>query len=279
MTELAKEIGLSEGIIKRLNELSGKEKIRVKRCAAQCIGGNFSCLKKENDIIRLAVILSCAVKAKDKYDSMGISEEVYYDTMSDIKIWCENNGNKGLKNYGWLKNHVKCELFRLGRLQFQIYPCKNRTLNYKKLPFDYGENLIYVHIPQGEKLEKERCIESIRSAGEFFAKHFPDYGYRWYFTESWLLFEGNREFMAENSNILAFASLFEHCYSVKIDEQAIERIFGKRRIFKKNYPENTSLQKRAKEYIIKGNRLGAGIGVIDRNFAALKQENMLTLYC
>ena len=33
----------------------------------------------------------------------GISEKIYYDTMSDIKIWCKRNGNKGLKNYRWLK--------------------------------------------------------------------------------------------------------------------------------------------------------------------------------
>ena len=182
--------------------------------------------------------------------------------MSDIKIWCENNRNKGLKNYGWLSNHVRCELFRLGRLQFQLYPCKNRTLIYKKLPFDYGESLVYVHIPQGEKLSAEECIRSFEMAEEFFKKYFPDYNYRYYFCESWLLYEGNKEFMKEDSNILKFASMFTHAYSVKIDEQAIERIFGKRRFFKKHYPENTSLQKNAKAYMQKGGRLGVGIGYI-----------------
>ena len=53
-----------------------------------------------------------------KYKKLGIDDSVFYNTMRDIKIWCKNNGNKGLNNWGWIKNHLKCELFKLGRLQF-----------------------------------------------------------------------------------------------------------------------------------------------------------------
>ena len=59
-------------------------------------------------------------KLKEKYDYYGISEDIYYDTLSDIKIWCDKNNNKGLLNYRWIKNHVSFQLFRLGRLQFQF---------------------------------------------------------------------------------------------------------------------------------------------------------------
>lgn len=266
MINLAKEIGLDLTVISRLSSLTPKENKKAEALAAKCLEGDFSCLKRENYLIRLAVVLICAVRLRERYAEKGISDEVFLDTMSDIKIWCENADNKGVKNYGWLKNHLKLELFRLGRLQFQLYECKNKTLNYKKLPFSYGEKLIYVHIPQGERLDTERCKASFRKAETFFKKYFPEYEYKWYFCESWLLFEGNKNFMAENSNILAFASLFDHRYSVKIDEQAIERIFGKRQLFKRNYPESTSLQRRAKKYMLSGNRMGVGIGVIERNF-------------
>ena len=273
MVKLAKEIGLDSSLVGRLSRLSQREEARVEKCREKCAQGNFACLKKENHIVRLAVILCCAVEARERYRSAGIADSIFLDTMSDIKIWCENNGNKGLKNSGWLKNHVSLELFRLGRLQFQIYPCKNKTLLYGKLPFGYGEKLIYVHIPQGERLAREKCIDSFCMADEFFRRHFPDYSYKWYFCESWLLFDGNSDFMAQDSNILAFASLFEHCYSVKVDEQAIERIFGKRRLIKKHYPEDTSLQKRAKKYMLDGNRMGVGIATADRNiFLTMKNK-------
>ena len=240
MIELARILKLPEKLINELCMLNTGEMMTL---SEKCLEKGFSALSRKNDVERLGVILCCALKAKEQYEKMGISDEIYYHTMSDIKIWCENNKNKGLRNYGWISNHVRCELFRLGRLQFQLYPCRNKTLLYKKLPFAYGENLIYVHIPQGEKLSFDECIKSFRMAEEFFKEYFPHYNYRYYFCESWLLYEGNRDFMKADSNILKFSSMFTHAYSVKIDEQAIERIFGKRRLLKRNYPENTSLQK------------------------------------
>jgi len=262
MLELARKLQLDEKVIK---SLEGLDVNKIIRHSDKCLQNDFSFLKRQNYTVRLSVILECAKRVKMRYEEMGIPDEVYYHTMSDIKIWCENNGNKGLKNYGWMKNHVKSELFRLGRLQFQIYECRNKTLLYSKLPFSYGEKLIYVHIPQGEKLNFDECKASFKMAEEFFRKYFPDYNYRYYFCESWLLYEGNNDFMKTDSNIIKFSSMFNHAYSVKIDEQAIERIFGKRKLFKKNYPETTSLQKSAKAYMQKGGKLGVGIGYIDKS--------------
>ena len=70
--------------------------------------------------------------------------------------------------------------------------------------------------------------------------------------------------MAENSNIVKFMDMFEICYNIKVDVQAVERIFGKRRFFVKSYPENTDLQKRAKAYMLSGNKLGIGVSVIKK---------------
>lgn len=261
MIELAKKIGLHESVIAELEILIRNKKNSIDTIADRCMTKGFHILRKESPMIVLAVILRLAFDVKAKYDQAGIDEKIYYDTMSDIKIWCEKIGNKGIKEYGWLKNHVKFELFRLGRLQFQLYECKNNALLYNKLPFRYGDNLIYVHIPEGEKLNINKCIESFAMAKEFFSKFFPEYKHEYYFCESWLLFEGNRDFMKEDSNIVKFMSLFEICYSVKIDGQAIERIYGKRKLRKKNYSENTDLQRRAKTYIMNGNKLGTGIAV------------------
>ena len=263
-TELAKKLDLSADITEKLERLLLNKSEMVNKYAEMCASSGFHHLRGKSGVFNLAVILKLACDVKSKYDYAGIDEKVYYDTMSDIKIWCDKTGGKGLENYGWLKNHVNFELFRLGRLQFQLYECKNRTLNYKKLPFSYGEKLIYVHIPEGERLETEKCICSLKAANEFFKKYFPDYSYRYYFCESWLLFEGNREFMSEESNIVKFMSLFNICYSVNIDEQTIERVFGRRHLFVKFYPEKTDLQRRLKKYMSGGSRAGIGIGFIKK---------------
>lgn len=259
MLTLAKNLGLSDELILKISSLDEKE---VFALAEKCFSKGFHCLRKKKSTLSIAVILECGKRLKAFYDEKGIDEKIYYDTLSDIKIWAEKSENGRKFNYGWLQNHVKGELFRLGRLQFQIYPCRNKTLLYGKLPFSCGDNLIYVHIPEGEKLSYEMCKESFKKANIFFEAFFGEYKYSYYFCESWLIFEGNKEFMKSDSNILSFASLFSHAYSVKIDAQAIERIFGKRHIFIKNYPEKTSLQKSAKAYMKKGGKMGIGIGYI-----------------
>lgn len=261
MTDLAEKIGLQPSVIRELKALSESKRELINKLSDKCISKGFHILKGKSPMIALAVILKLAADVKARYDRAGIDEKIYYDTMSDIKIWCEKTDNKGIKEYMWLRNHVKFELFRLGRLQFQIYECKNRTLLYNKLPFAYGDKLINVHIPEGERLSEESCRESFLMAKEFFSEFFPDYKYDYYLCESWLLFEGNREFMKPGSNIVRFMDLFEHCYSVKLDVQAIERIYGKRKLFKKNYSERTDLQRRAKAYMLSGNKLGIGVGV------------------
>lgn len=262
MLELAKKIELTPEVICELEKLIADKEENIKRLAEKCIKKGFHCLAGKKPMLILAVILKLACDVKEKYIAAGIDDKIYYDTMSDIKIWCQRNNNKGLKNYGWLKNHVCFELFRLGRLQFQLYECKNKTLFYDKLPFSYGAKLLYVHIPEGEKLYEDKCTESLEEARRFFSRFFPDFNYEYFFCESWLLFDGNKEFMSEDSNIVRFMSLFEHCYSVKIDVQAVERIYGKRKLIKKNYSEKTTLQKNAKRYMLSGGKLGVGVGII-----------------
>lgn len=265
MNELIKRLKLEKCLESRLLDLLKEHEKEITSLAKSCRENGFSCLKKQNDLIRLAVCVKYAEYTKEAYERLGISDEIFYDTMQDIAIWCENNDNKGLKNYNWIKNHLKAELFKIGRLQFQLYPCKNKTLNYSRMPFKYGDNLIYIHIPQGEKLIYADCISSLKQANKFFEQYFSDYDYRYYFCESWLLFDENYLFMQSSSNILQFQSLFEIVYSLPIDVQAIERIFGKRHLFKRLYPENTSLQRSAKAFMLDGGKMGIGIGIIDKN--------------
>lgn len=236
----------------------------IKSLTDKCFDKGFHVLNRKTDLIKLAVILECSRITKEKYDKIGINNQIFADTMSDINIWCENNGNKGLKNSAWIKNHVNCELFRIGRLQYQMFTCKNKLLNYKNLPFNYGDKMIYIHIPQGEPLIYDECVSSINHAVSFFAEYFPDYNYRYFFCESWLLYEENYLFMNPMSNILQFSSLFTIIKSIANDSQAIERIYGKKKLFKKKYAEKTTLQKNAKAFMLEGGKLGVGIGFIDK---------------
>lgn len=255
-------LNLDEKLKNKVIDLVEKDKVKILSLANKCQKGNFNCLNAKNDLVKLAVVIKCLNHIKAQYEKLGIPDEIFYATMDDIRIWCENDSNKGLKNINWIKNHINCELFKIGRLQFQLHTCKNPTLKYKLLPFNYGEKVIYIHIPQGEKLIYSDCINSIKSAKVFFAKYFPHYKYRFFFCESWLLYGENWQFMEPGSNIMQFNSMFDVVYSVNYDCQAIEKIFGKRQFNKSHYAEKTSLQRNAKQYLMEGGKLGFGVGVI-----------------
>lgn len=265
MFEYIELLGLDSDLNKRVLNIPNSQYNKIKSLAERFARGDNKCLVNQNDLTRLAVVTESLKFTKEKYYSLGIEQKVFDDTVKDIGIWCGNNGNRGLKNYSWIRNHIRAELFKIGRLQYQIYKCDNITLNYKKLPFSIGDNLVYIHIPQGEKLDYEDCVKSIKTAMEFFKKHFSDYKFKYFFSESWLLYSKNKEFMKPDSNILKFSSLFDIAYSLDIDSQAIERIFGKRKIIKSHYPENTSLQRSAKTHILNGGKLGIGVGFIDKD--------------
>lgn len=260
---LANKINLNSELKNKVLSLVERDRAKLISLCKKTDNDNFKSVFTKNDIIKLAVALLYSVEfTYPKYQKAVISDEIYFETMKDIAVWCENNNNKGLKNLPWIKNHLNFELFKLGRLQFQIYKCDNRTLNYDLLPFNFGENLIYVHIPQGEKLVYAECVNSLKNAKSFFGEYFPNYDFDYFFCESWLLYGENWQFMNSSSNILQFSTLFDLVYSVEDDRQAIERIFGKRKIIKSKYKEKTTLQRNAKRFMQNGGKLGVGIGIL-----------------
>lgn len=265
MNTFIESLGFDKTLSLKLQAYINKHRMKISLLCKIC-RVNFEVLSFCSDLMCLAVCLEYAQKYTFRlYKEKGISQKIFLETMKDIVIWCENNGNKGLKNFRWIKNHLNCELFRIGRLQYQFSVCRNVKLNYSEIPLKYGENVIYIHIPQGEKLLISQCEQSVSDAKNFFEAYYPEYNYQFFFSESWLLYSKNKEFMSAASNIVNFQTMFDLVYSYADDRQAIERIFGNREHNAENYPEKTTLQRSAKKYIIDGKSLGVGIGIIDKD--------------
>lgn len=272
--EIAEKIKLDKELKKKVILYAENNEQKVLKLAKELSRGETKHLRHGNDLMRLAVVLKAAETTYKKYKSKGIPENIFESTFDDVRIWCENNSNRGLKNYGWLKNHVNFELFKLGRLQFQMLIANQGTM-LPNMPFKKGDKLLYVHIPQGEKLNFESCVSSVHAAVEFFGKYFPEYDYKFFFCESWLLYENNQKFMKSDSNIIKFAGMFNiHC-NLPLQSQTYERVFGvsKPPLLKssvRDLPETTSLQKAAKAYKLSGGRFGIGAGTVKKEFVNLE---------
>ncbi|MCI9619975.1 MAG: DUF5596 domain-containing protein [Dorea sp.] len=212
----------------------------------------------------LEFYLKLAMDTYGEYQERGYTDHVFDETFYDITIWCREcyrkHGVYGLDELWWLGQSVKMELFRLGRLQFEPILVK-KDMKGREQTIQAGTKALNVHIPEGEPLRIEACRESFLRAAEFFGKE-----YQVYVCDSWLLSPHLKEVLPETSNIIRFQKLFEITDVGYQYPQAEQRIFGEILEDKRQYSENTTLQKRAKEYVLSGRDLGIGVGFIDESY-------------
>lgn len=213
----------------------------------------------------LYTLFMCEELSK-RYEKLGISEDVLIDTLSDLSVWCNIwSGVKGtlwLEELPWLQRHMSAKLFKIGRLQygFETAPDDVPALGVKK-----GEPIIDVHIPAVGALNTADCEKSLDMAREFFAKHFPEYEYRYFACDSWLLDDSLKEVLPADSNIVKFGDLFTRASAVDAND-IIRYVFGwdKKRYQLRDLPTTSTLAENAKKYMLQGKNFHRTLGYIKK---------------
>ena len=149
---------------------------------------------------RLCCMLRCALRAREDYDRLGISEKIYLDTMGAFSRFVrehkESYGSYGFDRGSWTPRQVSCKLLRIGQLEYEL-----TTLD--------GEPVVSLHIPTDVDLRPEILRPSIRKGLAEFYCLFPEYNEKRVYCHSWLLSPQLKEFLPETSNILRFQELFD----------------------------------------------------------------------
>lgn len=207
----------------------------------------------KNGYKMLSYMLSAASYSLEKYEDKGISEDIFIDTMKCFtrftKEHYESYGFYGFDRDFWTGRQLSLQLFRLGELEFEK-------------SYENNQKIISVHIPSDAVLTEENCKKSLKMAAEFFSKEDCSYEHVPYFCNSWLLSPALKTLLPEHSNILKFQNLFA---VESVDENSTEYltwIFKRSDLDIKDLPENTSLQRNAKKYLLKGGKIGEGKGYL-----------------
>jgi hypothetical protein len=193
---------------------------------------------------------------KQLYKEMNISDDIFFDTMSDITIWakvCKRDFNMwGLRESNWLKNHLRAQLFRLGRMQYHTIKFNRDSYHNDYIDIKRGDTVINMHIPEGEPLTKERRIDSYKKACEFFKLNII-------VCDSWLLYPKPREFLPPTSNILSFMDDFDIFDSDESDSvDNMWRIFNRRQNYiPSELPRDTSFRRAYADWLEKTSAEGA----------------------
>lgn len=269
--EIALEQKYSDGICRLIMEntrlLSQVEKVEdtVKAKLSHDIHSYNEFIEAHFDQdLHLALNLYYAVifahQSKDEYLSKNIDDNIYQETMSDINIWANSyhkkTGRIGLEEFKWIRKHLLFKVFKLGRLQFEMSRLKNNVKGFVK-----NSECLNIHISEGEKLDIVKCQQSIEMAKSFFLKHFNKH-YHIAVCHSWLLHENLKLVLDQSSNIIKFSQLFEIVENDEDCTQALERVFGPDVQISAEMPEDTSLQRRMKHFLLEGNIIGMGFGII-----------------
>lgn len=189
------------------------------------------------------------------YYARGISEQIYLDTLRDMKYKAEEC-RRMYNVWGTfvpLWYHYICcgDVIALGRLQFQKV----------KSPIDYkdivkkGDTVISCHIPSGSPLDMEKVRKSFDTAYKFFG---GDDEKMAFFCDSWLLYPPQYELYPECANLRKFCDIWD------VAEQRDENHDFWRVFYK---PEDTDLdtiepqnrfEKNLLEHLKNGGSMGCG---------------------
>ena len=198
----------------------------------------------ERGLRMLACMLHCGRKTWEFYEEKGISGQVFVDTMKCFSRFVGEHkvsyGVYGFDREWWTVRQLSGKLFRIGELEYET----------RKVD---GEPVIDLHIPSDTRLERELLLASIRQARDFLEEKFPEYGNAKMQCHSWLLSPTLKEVLAPEANILAFQELFEIEVLGEDKEGSYkEWVFKRSDLPLADLPENTSLQRRMKGYLLSG---------------------------
>ena len=228
-------------------------------------------LYKENHYtLHLIFLMNCTEELLKRYKEKGISEEIYWDTVCDIRyklIECmECEHCVGTFVAGWFEGFFEMNRFALGRFQFEYSRFDNEGGYTSSCGhhINNGDFAVGFHIPSsGVPLTEEVRLDSYKRAYEFFKDRFE--GKNCVFVcGSWLLFPPHREFLPSHLNILKFMDDFEIIRSSEREGFGDDwRVFGHYTEYPlEQWPEDTSLRKAYKNWLLGGNKTGSGYGVI-----------------
>lgn len=211
--------------------------------------------------------LLCRCEDLEKmYAEKGIDRKILLDTLSDIVIWTNTwsdlKSELWLGETEWLGNHFEMRLFKLGRLQFCMRGAEADIPSGKT---SKGDNIIEIHIPATGPLLHDECVKSIENAKNFFAKHYPEYEYKYFTCRSWLMDTSLRQIQKPESNILKFQDMFE-IFNEKQSDAILKYVFkwDTSRADIKNAVCTSSFSKKVKERALSGEPFYTALGIIKK---------------
>jgi hypothetical protein len=125
---------------------------------------------------------------------------------------------------------------------------------------------IYIHIPSDACFNKDKLNKSFKDFKDFLENYFPEYMDVDMYCDSWLLAPELKTLLDKESNIIYFQSKFEIIKEEIDSDVFLEWIYLRKDIPFEKLPESTSLQKKVKEHVLEGGKIGWTLGRLKEQY-------------
>ena len=213
-------------------------------------------------------LIACSSTLRLRYRRAGLPEELFLEAMKDLAYKVaeckELKGIDGTFVATWNHRWFDISRFALGRFQYEDGVLPEDYKGKNGVAYPKGTRCINIHIPSsGASMNEEARLASYKKAYAFYQDKLID-GVLVLHCHCWMLNPDNEEMLPEHSNILGFYRDFD--VYARIEKENFndgERIFGTKWYGKvENLPEDSSLQRAYKKWLMDGKKLGVGCGVI-----------------
>jgi len=206
----------------------------------------------------LCCYLLAALITHEKYQAIGIGEDIYVETMKCFPRFVgeclARRDELGFDRAFWSYRQLNMTLMRIGTLEYEWHVRK-------------GEKVVSIHIPSDADLSISSLQASYRAARSFLREKVPEYAEAPIICESWLLYEGLESLLRPDSGILRFQRCFDIKQQYPPNNGCLHFIFQRQDC--SNYallPERTSLQRNVKALLLSGGGIRSGYGILKEDF-------------
>lgn len=282
LRDFAKKIRMPEDAVRVvLEQMPALELKTVNELCSFLLDGAFSFQEKvekmkeivsvpAGDLRCILLYMTASGPLKKRYEEKKIPDEIFYDSMNSMvekmETFYKFHGFWGCASFAWPIRHLSFGMFRCERLAFCIAIHSEPDAVYRgKTYLSTGEPYLQIHIPDNDPFDHALVLRSYDKARWFFKTYFPEESrnIRYFRCRSWLLFDGLKELLPPQSNILRFQGDFEMVDQLETPpDDVLNRLFGSVKQNLDEYHPVTSLQINTIAYLKAGKKLGSGVGFI-----------------
>lgn len=194
--------------------------------------------------------LNIAVQSYEKYMQKGIPTHIFADTMKFCRRFLlEYHKTHGCYRFvwgWWFPCQLSLREYRIGALEYELT----------------ADNCIGIHIPSDADLSLQSVMQSLAGFKDFCRQYEPEWEELEMQCESWMLSPALKDVLHADSNILAFQKLFNIRETDYESMAVLDWVFPGFDKVSEALPEETSLQRNMKKYLLEGNKIGWAKGTL-----------------